>query len=77
MLLYHRFESAGFSIASYKMLHLTREQAEAFEEHKGRPFFDGLVEFMTSGPIMVSSVRGENAIQRHRDRWVQLIRTTH
>ena len=52
--IYNRFESAGFSIVAAKMLHLTREQAEGFyEEHKGRPFFDGLVEFMTSGPIMV------------------------
>ncbi|SUC39797.1 nucleoside diphosphate kinase [Proteus mirabilis] len=66
--IYNRFESAGFSIVAAKMLHLTREQAEGFyEEHKGRPFFDGLVEFMTSGPIMVQVLEGENAIQRHRD----------
>ncbi|HEK3016211.1 TPA: nucleoside-diphosphate kinase [Proteus mirabilis] len=66
--IYNRFESAGFSIVAAKMLHLTREQAEGFYgEHKGRPFFDGLVEFMTSGPIMVQVLEGENAIQRHRD----------
>ncbi len=51
-----------------KMLHLTVEQARGFyAEHEGRPFFDGLVEFMTSGPIVVSVLEGENAVQRHRD----------
>ncbi|BET97391.1 MULTISPECIES: nucleoside-diphosphate kinase [Xenorhabdus] len=66
--IYARFESAGFKIIAAKMLHLTREQAEGFyAEHKGRPFFDGLVEFMTSGPIMVQVLEGENAVQRHRD----------
>jgi len=50
------------------MLKLTKEQAEGFyAEHKGRPFFDGLVEFMTSGPIMVQVLEGENAVQRNRD----------
>lgn len=48
--------------------HLTVEQARGFyAEHEGRPFFDGLVEFMTSGPIVVSVLEGENAVQRHRD----------
>ncbi|KAA1433191.1 nucleoside-diphosphate kinase, partial [Escherichia coli] len=66
--IYARFESAGLKIIAAKMLHLTREQAEGFyAEHKGRPFFDGLVEFMTSGPIMVQVLEGENAVQRHRD----------
>ncbi|SFN64217.1 nucleoside-diphosphate kinase [Xenorhabdus japonica] len=66
--IYARFESAGFKIIAAKMLHLTREQAEGFyAEHKGRPFFDGLVEFMTSGSIMVQVLEGENAVQRHRD----------
>ncbi|OTA15251.1 nucleoside diphosphate kinase [Xenorhabdus vietnamensis] len=66
--IYARFESAGFKIIAAKMLHLTREQAEGFyAEHKGRPFFDGLVEFMTSGPIMVQALEGENVVQRHRD----------
>ncbi|MBD1228019.1 nucleoside-diphosphate kinase [Xenorhabdus griffiniae] len=66
--IYARFESAGFKIIAAKMLHLTREQAEGFyAEHKGRPFFDGLVAFMTSGPIMVQVLEGENAVQRHRD----------
>lgn len=58
--IYARFERAGFKIIAAKMLHLTKEQAEGFyAEHKGRPFFDGLVEFMTSGPIMVQVLEGE------------------
>lgn len=66
--IYQRFESAGFKIVAAKMLHLTKQQAEGFyAEHKGRPFFDGLVEFMTSGPVVVSVLEGENAVQRHRD----------
>ncbi|EPF5498375.1 nucleoside-diphosphate kinase [Yersinia enterocolitica] len=66
--IYSRFESAGFKIIAAKMLHLTKEQAEGFyAEHKGRPFFDGLVEFMTSGPVMIQVLEGENAVQRHRD----------
>ncbi|AXW88640.1 nucleoside-diphosphate kinase [Lonsdalea britannica] len=66
--IYNRFESAGFNIVAAKMLHLTREQAEGFyAEHQGKPFFDGLVTFMTSGPILVQVLEGENAVQRHRD----------
>ncbi|EKN6006305.1 nucleoside-diphosphate kinase [Yersinia enterocolitica] len=66
--IYARFESAGFKIIAAKMLHLTKEQAEGFyAEHKGRPFFDGLVEFMTSGPVMIQVLEGKNAVQRHRD----------
>ena len=66
--IYNRFESAGFKIVAAKMMHLTREQAEGFyAAHKGRPFFDGLVEFISSGPIMLQVLEGENAIQRHRD----------
>lgn len=53
--IFSRFEAAGFKIVGTKMLHLTVEQARGFyAEHEGRPFFDGLVEFMTSGPIVVS-----------------------
>jgi len=63
-----RFESAGFKIVASKMIQLTREKAEGFyAEHKGRPFFDGLVEFMTSGPIVVQVLEAENAVQRNRD----------
>ena len=66
--IFARFESAGFKIVGTKMLHLTVEQARGFyAEHEGRPFFDGLVEFMTSGPIVVSVLEGENAVQRHSD----------
>ncbi|MBJ7223875.1 MULTISPECIES: nucleoside-diphosphate kinase [unclassified Brenneria] len=66
--IYARFESAGFNIVAAKMLHLTREQAEGFyAEHQGKPFFEALVEFMISGPIMVQVLEGENAVQRNRD----------
>lgn len=66
--IYARFEAAGFKIIAAKMLHLTREQAEGFyAEHKERPFFGELVTFMTSGPIVVQVLEGENAVQRHRD----------
>ncbi|MDX5629585.1 MULTISPECIES: nucleoside-diphosphate kinase [unclassified Brenneria] len=66
--IYARFEQAGFNIVAAKMLHLTREQAEGFyAEHQGKPFFDGLVSFMVSGPIMVQVLEGENAVQRNRD----------
>ncbi|KAA8995727.1 nucleoside-diphosphate kinase [Affinibrenneria salicis] len=66
--IYSRFESAGFKIIAAKMLHLTHEQAAGFyAEHEGKPFFDGLVSFMTSGPIMVQVLEAENAVQRNRD----------
>lgn len=59
------------------MLHLTVEQARGFyAEHDGKPFFDGLVEFMTSGPIVVSVLESENAVQRHRDLLAPPIRRT-
>ncbi|AEW44693.1 nucleoside-diphosphate kinase [Serratia symbiotica str. 'Cinara cedri'] len=66
--IYTRFERAGFKIIALKMLHLTREQAEYFyTEHKGYQFFDGLIAFMTSGPIVVQVLEAENAVQRNRD----------
>ena len=66
--IYSRFEQAGFKIIAAKMVHLSREQAASFyAEHKGKPFFDGLVEFMTAGPIMVQVLAGQDAIQRYRD----------
>ncbi len=66
--IYARFESAGFRIIAAKMLHLTREQAEGFyAEHEGKPFFAGLVEFMTSGPIVVQVLEGEDAVRRNRE----------
>ncbi len=58
--IFARFEAAGFKIVGTKMLHLTVEQARGFyAEHDGKPFFDGLVEFMTSGPIVVSAPEGD------------------
>ncbi|MBY5921991.1 nucleoside-diphosphate kinase [Ferrimonas balearica] len=66
--IYNRFESAGLKIVASKMVHLTREQAEGFyAEHKERPFFGALVDFMTSGPIMVQVLEGENAVLANRE----------
>jgi nucleoside-diphosphate kinase len=63
-----RFEQAGLKIVAARMMHLSREQAEGFYAvHKGRPFFKDLVDFMTSGPVMVQVLEGENAIQKNRD----------
>lgn len=63
-----RFEKAGLKIAALRMLQLSKAQAEGFyAEHKGRPFFDGLVEFMTSGPVVVQVLSGENAILLNRE----------
>jgi nucleoside-diphosphate kinase len=66
--IYKRFEGAGLQIVAARMLHLTREQAEGFYAvHRERPFFNALVEFMTSGPVMVQVLEGENAIDRNRE----------
>jgi nucleoside-diphosphate kinase len=65
--IYNRFETAGLKIVAAKMLHLNKEQAEGFyAEHEGRPFYEPLVEFMMSGPIMVQVLEGEGAVARHR-----------
>lgn len=65
--IYNRFETAGLRIVAAKMLHMSKEQAEGFyAEHRERPFFNGLVEFMTSGPVMVQVLEGENAIGKNR-----------
>jgi nucleoside-diphosphate kinase len=65
--IYSRFEKAGLKIIAAKMLHLSNEQAEGFYAvHKERPFFKDLVEFMTSGPVMVQVLEGENAITQNR-----------
>lgn len=62
-----RFEQAGLTITALKMLHLTRAQAEGFYgEHEGKAFFPGLVDFMTSGPVCVQVLAGENAIALNR-----------
>ncbi len=66
--IYSRFETAGLKIVAAKMLHLSKEQAEGFyAEHKGKGFFEGLIEFMTSGPIMVQVLEGENAVTANRE----------
>jgi nucleoside-diphosphate kinase len=66
--IYSRFEKAGLKIVAAKMLQLSQEQAEGFYAvHKERPFFKDLVEFMTSGPVMVQALEGENAIAKNRE----------
>ena len=66
--IYSRFENAGLRIAAAKKLHLSEEQAKAFYAvHQERPFYNDLVSFMTSGPVMVQVLEGENAIASHRD----------
>lgn len=63
-----RFEKAGLKIIASKMLHMTQTQAEGFYvEHRERPFFPDLVGFMTSGPVIVQVLEGENAIAANRD----------
>ncbi|MCL6415364.1 nucleoside-diphosphate kinase [Aestuariirhabdus sp. Z084] len=66
--IYSRFETNGLKVVGAKMLHLSQELAEGFyAEHKERPFFADLVAFMTSGPVVVSVLEGENAVAAHRD----------
>lgn len=66
--IYRRFEQSGLRIVAARMLCLSREQAEGFyAEHRERPFFPALIEFMTSGPVMVQVLEGENAIGRNRE----------
>lgn len=63
-----RFEKAGLKIAALKMKQLSREEAEGFYAvHKERPFFKDLVDFMISGPVVISVLEGESAIQKNRD----------
>lgn len=66
--IYSRFEKAGLQIVAAKMLHLSKEQAgEFYAVHKERPFYGELIEYMTSGPIMVQVLEGEDAIARNRE----------
>jgi len=66
--IYSRFEQAGLSIIAARMTQLTREQAEGFYAvHKERPFFNALVSFMISGPVMIQVLSGSNAVAKHRD----------
>lgn len=65
---YSRFEKSGLRVIASRMLHLTLEQAEEFYAvHKNRPFFNDLVDYMTSGPVVVQVLEGEDAIQRNRE----------
>jgi nucleoside-diphosphate kinase len=65
---YGRFEKAGLRIVAARMLQLTKAQAEGFYAvHKARPFFNDLVAYMTSGPIIAQVLEGENAVLKHRD----------
>lgn len=66
--IYARFENGGLQIIAAKMLHLSKAQAQEFYEvHKERPFYGELVEYMTSGPVMVQVLEGENAIAKNRE----------
>jgi len=66
--IYNRFEKAGLQIVAARMMHLSREQAgEFYAVHKERPFYNDLVDFMTSGPVMVQILEGEDAIARNRE----------
>jgi nucleoside-diphosphate kinase len=63
-----RFEQAGLKIVASRMMWLSKQQAEGFYAvHKERPFYKDLVEFMTSGPVVIQVLEGENAIQKNRD----------
>lgn len=66
--IYDRFERAGLKIVAARMRWLSRAEAEGFYAvHRERPFFKDLVEFMTSGPVMIQVLEGENAIQKNRE----------
>ena len=66
--IYSRFEKAGLHIVAAKMMQLSRDKAEGFYAvHKQRPFFKDLVDFMTSGPVMVQVLEGEGAINKNRE----------
>ena len=66
--IYSRFESAGLKIAAAKLVHLSRADAEQFYAvHAARPFFKDLVDFMISGPVMITALEGENAILKNRE----------
>jgi nucleoside-diphosphate kinase len=65
--IYSRFEKAGLKIVEARMQHLSREEAEGFYAvHRGRPFFNDLVTFMTSGPVMIQALEGDDAIAMNR-----------
>ncbi len=66
--IYARFEAAGLKVVAAKMKHLSLKEAQEFYAvHKERPFFGELVEFMTSGPVMIQVLEGDNAVIKNRD----------
>jgi len=66
--IYSRFEQAGLKIIAARMASLSRADAEGFYAvHKNRPFFKDLVDFMTSGPVIIQVLEGDNAVQKNRD----------
>lgn len=66
--IYSRFEKAGLRVVAARMKHLSRREAEGFYAvHRERPFFNALVEFMSSGPVMVQVLEGEGAVLRNRE----------
>ena len=66
--IYSRFEKAGLKIIQAQMIELSKEEAEGFYEiHKERPFFNDLVSFMISGPVMIQALEGENAVIKNRE----------
>jgi nucleoside-diphosphate kinase len=63
-----RFEKAGLTVIAQRMTHLSQREAEAFYAvHKARPFFNDLVKYMTSGPVVVQVLEGDNAVAKHRE----------
>jgi nucleoside-diphosphate kinase len=66
--IYTRFENAGLKVIAARMVHLSRSEAEGFYAvHRERPFFNDLVGFMVSGPVMIQVLEGENAIAKNRE----------
>ena len=66
--IYSRFENAGLKVIAARMVQLSRAEAEGFYAvHRERPFFKDLVDFMTSGPVMIQVLEGDNAIVKNRD----------
>jgi nucleoside-diphosphate kinase len=66
--IYNRFEKAGLEIVAARMMHLSKEQAQGFYAvHKERPFFNDLVSYMTSGPVVVQALQGGDAIAKNRE----------
>ncbi|MCH7537364.1 MAG: nucleoside-diphosphate kinase [Proteobacteria bacterium] len=63
-----RFENAGLEVVAARMMHLSKEQAQEFYAvHKERPFFDDLIKYMTSGPVFVQALQGDDAVARNRE----------